>query len=372
MNCTSLSAPNIKDLEKQLEKLNYTEGKKPFALVFSSPIQPLTQIQKIFNNHQIPFIGCTTSGEIRDYTVMQGSIVVLFFEGNNTHFFAILENITDSVKQASSRIGNKIRTYFKDAGAIVLSGGIVNDGYEIVEGFKNALGENAVLFGGIAGDDMHFEKTYVFNNNTISDNGIAAIGIDTSKISLKGVSISGWRPVGPIMEITKSNGNIVYEVNNMPILKVYADSFGFDVSKKIVLDQGVKFPLQLISETGAEVLRAPLYSLENGGLMFPGGLKPGQKVRFSMPPDYDIIANTVNGFKDFGTKNKSPDAVILFSCFARHLAFGSMIQEEIKGLYDIWNKPLAGLFTYGEIGNTAKAGSNFHNETCSLLLIKEK
>jgi hypothetical protein len=372
MNCTSLSAPNVKDLEKQLDKLAYQEGNKPFALVFCSPQQPLIQIQQAFNNHQIPFIGCTTSGEIRDYTVMQGSIVVLFFEGNSSYFFATLENITGSVNQTSSRIASKIQAYFKKAGAIVLSGGIVNDGYEIVQGFKSVMGENAVLFGGIAGDDMHFEKTYVFNTNTISDNGIAAVGIDTSKISLKGVSISGWRPVGPIMEITKSNGNIVYEINNLPILKVYADSFGFDVSKKIVLDQGVKFPLQLISETGAEVLRAPLYSLEDGGLMFPGGLKPGQKVRFSMPPDYDVIANTVSGFKDFGTKNATPDAVILFSCFARHVAFGKMIQEEIKGLYDIWGKPLAGLFTYGEIGNTAAAGSNFHNETCSLLLIKEK
>jgi len=32
------------------------------------------------------------------------------------------------------------------------------------------------------------------------------------------------------------------------------------------------------------------------------------------------------------------------------MSLGSMVEEEIKGIQNLWNKPLAGFFSYGEVG----------------------
>jgi len=66
------------------------------------------------------------------------------------------------------------------------------------------------------------------------------------------------------------------------------------------------------------------------------------------------------------------DAMILFSCKARHIAFGPLIVREIQGLKDIWNVPMAGCFSYGEFGKARRGKQEFHNITCCWVVLKEK
>ena len=53
-------------------------------------------------------------------------------------------------------------------------------------------------------------------------------------------------------------------------------------------------------------------------------------------------------------------------------AYEPMIEDEIEGIYNHWNAPMVGFFTYGEIGNTHSNPCQFHNETCSLIVLKER
>jgi len=48
------------------------------------------------------------------------------------------------------------------------------------------------------------------------------------------------------------------------------------------------------------------------------------------------------------------------------------LEDEIKGIRSYWNKPMAGLFTYGEFGNGESGEPDFHNETCTVVVFKEK
>jgi hypothetical protein len=37
----------------------------------------------------------------------------------------------------------------------------------------------------------------------------------------------------------------------------------------------------------------------------------------------------------------------------------------------LWNVPMVGFFTYGEIGRNAGGATDFHNETCVLVALRE-
>jgi hypothetical protein len=46
------------------------------------------------------------------------------------------------------------------------------------------------------------------------------------------------------------------------------------------------------------------------------------------------------------------------------------MEDEIRGIFEYWDKPMIGFFSYGEIGATEGAQCDFHNETCTLVSLK--
>ncbi len=373
MNCTTLSSRTESEFKDRLQSRIDLGFNPTFAVIFNSPDHSIQKISDILNEYKIQFIGCSSAGEIVNDLVLDKSIVAMLFEVNDQFIFPVIGRVDDhDSTYATARCkAELIKNRFEKSSVLVLCGGLTNDGSEVVRGFKDVLGDDLTLFGGLAGDDVQLQKTYVYNNEIITENGIVAVGFDSSKISITGISTSGWSGVGNVMEITKSADNIVYEIDGIPALELYSRIVGLDISKNIVLEEGVKFPLQVFRDDNVTVLRAPIFSTDDGGLMFPGGIKVGEKVRFCVPPDFDVIDSTIDNFKRLGTKYSNPDALILFSCFARRIAFGPLIKKEVQGIQRVWNKPMIGFFTYGEIGNLEDLGAEFHNETCSLLLISE-
>ena len=221
------------------------------------------------------------------------------------------------------------------------------------------------------------ENTYVFSNNRVVNNGLICLILDTDKINITGTATSGWETVGVETIITKSKGNIVYSVDNEPALDFFIKYYNLDVDPKnksdVVQKIGIKYPLQLIRPNGARVLRAPLFANpEDKSLLFAGRVPQGARVTFSVPPTFEVIEKTINNVKKLYEANQNIDAMIMFSCAARKVALGPLMEDEVEGIRSIWDAPQIGFFTYGEIGNSKDNVPDFHNETCSMVILKEK
>ncbi len=111
---------------------------------------------------------------------------------------------------------------------------------------------------------------------------------------------------------------------------------------------------------------------DDGSMILAGGVKDGDRFRFSLSPGFEVVDQTVELFQQYGKKVNKTDGMILFSCIGRHMVFGPMMENEISGIYDQWQKPMTGFLTYGEIGNKKNGICEFHNVTCSLVLIRER
>ena len=55
----------------------------------------------------------------------------------------------------------------------------------------------------------------------------------------------------------------------------------------------------------------------------------------------------------------------------REIAFGPYRSDEIARLKKIWDAPMIGLFSFGEIGRGVDGEYDFYNMTCSLAMLKE-
>ena len=73
-----------------------------------------------------------------------------------------------------------------------------------------------------------------------------------------------------------------------------------------------------------------------------------------------------------GQNLSDAQAMVIFSCVGRLNCLGPMVNDEIKGLIDVWNVPSVGFFTFGEYGRVKNGQPMFHGTTVSWVALKEK
>ena len=66
------------------------------------------------------------------------------------------------------------------------------------------------------------------------------------------------------------------------------------------------------------------------------------------------------------------DALIVFSCAGRILAFGPMMNQEIEGIKKVWNVPMVGMFSNAELARATGGNLEMHNLTTCCVALKEK
>ena len=375
MRAKSLFLKHTSLLEDQL--LNYLkDGYKPtLAILFCSPKQPFEDMIRLFDCYNIDLFGCTTAGEITNDSLAEGSITCLFLDIPKKYYKLHLERNTEGVFSNAKRMRLLIDHAFDNPAVIVCSSGVLNDGEQIVAGLKHGVEREIPIFGGMAGDDLMIENSYIFSTRDITNNGISALIFDGDYIELKGLATSGWEAIGEFNTVTKAEDNVIYSINNVPALDFIHRFLGNTESDNVdnFSIVSAQYPFQVVKDNDCEVLRMPIkINAADKSLRLVGSIKEGTKFRFSISPSIDVINKTIDEFKDLKQNMPDAEAMILFSCIGRQSAFGPFLEDEVKGIYNLWKKPMAGFLSYGEIGNLHNGICEFHNETCSLVVIKQK
>jgi hypothetical protein len=360
---------SVDKIEGHIQSVRQDGLTPTLAIVFSSVVHNLTEVGAAFAKFNIEVFGASTAGEITNDEVHERSIAVMLLDISRD---AYRLNVFDGKGKTSNQVGQSVAEWaepvYDDSALMVISAGLRADGEQIVRGIISTMGRQVPLFGGVAGDDLRREETFVFNASQVIANGVLALIFDQNAIELKGVAISGWKEVGTPKTITKAEGNIVYKINNEPALDVYNKYLNLGDDYNLAAE----YPIRLIRDDGSSVMRAVRRVNENKSIVFAGTVPEGAKVRFSMAPGSEIIGHTLEHMSEFSKQNPRADAIVLFSCKGRHLALGPMVDDEISGIRKIWKVPLVGLFTYGEIGPGPQGKCDFHNHTVVPVLIHQK
>lgn len=380
MKTKTIKANSTKAIIKEIDKAASNGFKPTLAVVFSSIKQDWLSVSDVLNKKEITVFGATTAGEFIDGDIEEGSIVIMLLDINPDYFkLEFLETSPETTLETAKKLGVKAKDTFTNPAFIIATGGIFIDGEQIVDGITQGFGEEATIFGGMAGDDLIAEKPIVFTNNKNKDNALIALIIDEDKIDVRGIASCGWKAIGTAKTVTKSEGNIVYTIDDKPALDMLMKYLGVDVKQDdnkgiVAFMNSWYYPLQLERENGDTVIRATRFANnEDRSLICTGGVPQGAKIKFSLPPDFDAIETVVTecaSIKD--NEQQQADALIMFSCVSRHLSFGALMSEEIEQVQNIWKAPMVGFFTYGEYGKSKIGTNEFHNNACCVVALKEK
>lgn len=380
MNTISISATSIEHLDALLQDTIANNFYPTVAVAFSDPNFDLDEATGLFKKHGIQLVGCSSSGEICNDKFIERTFSVLLMEMNTNSFHVnYIHGEGSDYYKPGKELGELAKSKFENPGIIVYSGGIGIDGESIVKGIKSAFDKEIPIYGGQGADHFKYIKVSTYTHEGTHDKGISALIIDTDKITVGGRAYSGWNDLGKKHQITKSEGNIVYEIDNKPALDLFNKYFPSikykqqEGSEKLFTIPGI-YPLKIRRENGAEFLRSGMiYDFEKKALVLAGGVKDGDNFKFCPTPSFDVVETTISEFQGLADQEGDVDAIIINSCAGRHYAFGPMFEDEVEGLYKIWDKPTVGYMAYGEIGNTGEQQiCEFHNVSCSLVTLKEK
>ncbi|RYY00858.1 MAG: hypothetical protein EOO53_20990 [Gammaproteobacteria bacterium] len=248
-------------------------------------------------------------------------------------------------------------------------------GEKIVQSISHVAGNQITIWGGGAGDDLMFKETLVFDNTNITNKGILMLVLNEDKILVNGRAATGMKPIGTEKVITKSEGSWILEIDNQPATDLVMKYIGESLSPEDFKDFNLKpIFLNLLRENNSSIIRsASGFNMDTKGITVSGKIKPGDKFRFTLLPDFDVLTEVRENAKQFQqTKMPEADALVMFSCIGRIDAFGPMTSEELQGIQSAYNVPMAGFFAYGEYGRATGGNNEFHNMTCCWVALKEK
>lgn len=385
MKAKTIKGKSTEEIRIALSQSMADEFRPTLAIVFLSIKQDRKAVCEVLNNKGIDIFGATSAGEFTNGHQSQGEIVMLLLDISKDNYCILLEDIGDrSLNEVAHNIAQVARQKFNRPG-LILSGTILSgtgkllDGNTVVKIMEEVFGPGVSMFGGMAGDDITFTGTHVFTNQQSTDYGLLVLVLDEEKISMHGMAISGWKPMGVMRTVTQSDDNLIYTIDDLPALEIYLRFLGKDTST--AADQinffesiSVHYPF-LIERKGRDPkICGPIgYDKEKNALICESYVPQGARFRFSTPPDFEIIDTVITKAIELKTESQTDaDALLIFSCAGRLSALGPMAQQENEGLADVWKVPMAGFYTYGEFGKGLDGQHEFHSSTNSWVALKEK
>ncbi len=314
---------------------------------------------------------CSTAGEIYQDTVNDHSLVVaaLQFDKTDIHTAAVnIKNFANSFDAAAALAGKLPKE--KLVHMLVFSDGNLVNGSELVKGLVTWTGENVMVTGGLAGDGANFNSTLAGLNCNATEGQIVAIGFYGDNISVTHGSQGGWDAFGLEKRITKSENNVLLEIENQNALDLYKKYLGPEAAN--LPGSALLFPLSIVLPgTRKPVVRTILTINENEKSMtFAGDVPEGSKVRF-MKANFERLTEAAAAAANNTLHNHAEKPVfsLLISCVGRKLILGERTVEEVKAVNNLYEGKtvMAGFYSYGEISPFNEDNDcQLHNQTMTI------
>ena len=232
-----------------------------------------------------------------------------------------------------------------------------------------SYGMQTNYFGGGAGSLSLVQKPCVFSNDGFfQDAAVVCVMKMTSNIGVK----HGWNKVeGPFI-ITKSDGNVIQEINWKNPFSIYKDVVEKHSNRKFnddnFFDIAKGYPFGIVKNDSESVVRDPLKVNENGDLICVGELEDNTLVHILNGNEQSLIEAAVSAVEESVSQASDPRKAIIIDCISRVLFLENNFDKELeaitKTIKDRFPEvSIGGALTLGEISSFGEGYLEFYNKT---------
>jgi hypothetical protein len=317
-------------------------------------------------------VGCSSSGSVAGVSISDGDIVATVVKLEHSSIRIASADI-DPDKNARE-LGVQLMAELQAPDlrhVFVLSDGLLVNGSDLAQGLNQA---GLPVTGGLAGDGTRFGKTWVMADSPAITGRIVALGF-YGAVSVKSGCYAGWEEFGAERIVTKSTGNVVYEIDGQPALALY---------KKYLAEQaadlpasGLRFPLSIQANKEEKSLIRTLLAVDEAAnsLTFAGDVPQGYMCKL-MRTNLDSLIENAGLAADaaHSESQRNSGLCLVVSCVGRRLVMGQLTEEELDAVQEKLGgtTTITGFYSYGELAPFSDVlKCQLHNQTMTLTTIYE-
>lgn len=328
------------------------------------------QLRAYFPVAQI--VGCSSAGSVSGIEISDGDMVATVIKLEHARVrLAVLDMAAGVTARA---LGEQLMQKLAAADlrhAFILSDGLQVNGSELAQGLTHA---GIAVTGGLAGDATRFAQTTVMANAQAQSGRIAALGF-YGDITVKSGCFAGWEEFGAERIVTKSVGNVVYEIDGASALALYKKYLGDQAGD--LPASGLRFPLSIQANKDEKPLIRTLLAVDEAAqsLTFAGDVPQGYVCKL-MRTNLDTLIDNAGLAAQQAQPNQtgSTGLCLVVSCVGRRLVMGQMTEEELEVVREKLGGATAitGFYSYGELAPFDEVENcQLHNQTMTLTTLYE-
>lgn len=301
----------------------------------------------------VQVVGCTTAGEIGPAGYCRHSLSgVSFSAGDCVAVSGLLDQLDqfditrghDFTQTLLQRLENKARDANPhNSFALLLIDGLSVREERVAHALQYALG-NIILFGGSAGDDLKFSRTYIYSNGGFHNDSAALTLIRTS-LPFKIFKIHHFVSTDERLVVTQADParRIVMEINGLPAAAEYARLVGADVNE--LNSKNFSFPPVMVKIGGIDYVRAIQKANADGSLTLFCAIEEGLVLRVAR--GVNLMDNLKQTFDTIRSEIGPPQLVLGCDCIQRNLEISqNALKHQVGEIFR--NNNTIGFSSYGE------------------------
>jgi hypothetical protein len=337
-------------------------------------VKPYSRLKSSYPNAQI--IICSSSGQISNQCSIEKEIVATAIDFEKTTIKTCEYDVVSN--NDINDLGDKIKEELSTPSLksiLILSEGTHINGTELIKELIKQTNKRIPIFGGLAADEYAFEKTIVGLNNDATAGKIVAVGFYGNHIHFGFGSEGGWGDFGPEREVTLSEKNVLYKIDDHFALDLYKEYLGKYAAE--LPGSSLYFPLSMREKGNTAAVVRTILSIdeEKRSMTFAGNIPVGSSVRLMKGNMDKLIDASSNAAMKIVKEQANPSQLaLLVSCVGRRIVLGDRVEEELEVVKEIFGNEtmLCGFYSYGEISPTLdNVACELHNQTMTITTFYE-
>lgn len=325
-------------------------------------------------------VGCSSAGEFSNRESGVGTVSALALRSATMRFTtALAENLSAAPAVAARTIASQFKGHNRAVmpyrSALVMTDALAGHTDSVIEELTVATGGNYRFFGGGAGDDGRFQKTYVFANLVARSDAIVALEILSERPVGVGVS-HGWVPAGEGLRVTEVDASRLVGLNGVPAVQAFEDHAAMTGQR---LDREDPLPFFLhnilgIQAAGRHRLRVPLGVNSDGSISCAAAIPRGSIVHIMKTTEASAVLAAEQATRAAleGLAGAKPGAALVFDCVATRMRLGQAFTTELNACAALLEPTgFVGCNTYGQIARAEGQFGGFHNCTAVVCVLPE-
>lgn len=301
----------------------------------------------------IQVIGCTTAGELGPAGYCERSLSGVSLAADAcTAFTGLLSGLQRFSMGAGQMFVQNLLEQLQDMApnaasnnsfAFCMIDGLSRREETVTHALQNALGK-IPLIGGSAGDDLRFERTYVYHDGRFHSDSVVMV-LATTPLPYSVLKAQHFVPGDERLVVTEAapSTRVVYEINGLPAAEEYARLTGVS-AEQLMPESFANTPVVVLID-GTDYVRSIQKANSDNSLTFYCAIEEGLVLRVAR--GVDLQNNLESSLASIAASMGPPELILACDCVLRGLEIRRKgWQPEVAKILERYK--VVGFNTYGE------------------------